>query len=295
MDVKVGSAPDNWGVWFPDDPRQMPWDRFLDEIVEAEYEWTELGPYGYLPTDIDQLRDELTRRGLKVSGTFVMGDLTDPSGWPNVERQLLGAGETLAALGAPYIVLIDGIYTDELTNEQLRPADLTDDQWKHLVDAAHRVATIARDQFGLGVVFHPHAETHVEYEDQIERFLDDTDPALLPICLDTGHHEYRGGDAIRFLSEHHDRLEYLHLKSVDGNLRDRVNREKIPFGKAVEMGLFCDLATGTVDFPALAALLKKIDFQGFAIVEQDMYPCSFDKPLPIAKRNRQYLREAGIG
>ena len=57
MDIKVGSAPDNWGVWFPDNPKQTPWDRFMDEIVEAEYEWTELGPYGYLPTDINQLRD----------------------------------------------------------------------------------------------------------------------------------------------------------------------------------------------------------------------------------------------
>jgi inosose dehydratase len=267
----------------------------MDEIVEAEYEWIELGPYGYLPTNINQLRDELDKRNLKVSGTFVMGDLTDPSGWPNVEQQLLGAGENLAALGAPYLVLIDDVYTDLFTNEPLRPDQLNGDQWQRLFDTAHRVATIARDQFGLKVVFHPHAETHVETEEQIERFLDNTDPALLPLCLDTGHHEYRGGDSIRFLADHHDRIDYLHLKSVDGELRDRVNRENIPFGKAVGMDLFCDLAEGTVDFPALAALLKKIDFTGFAIVEQDMFPCPFDKPLPIAKRNRQYLREAGIG
>ena len=295
MDIKVGSAPDNWGVWFPQDPKQTPWVRFMDEIVEAEYEWTELGPYGYLPTDMDQLRDEINKRGLKVSGTVVMGDLTDPSGWLNVEQQLMGAGPILAELGAPYIVLIDGLYTDVFTNESLRPAELNNDQWKHMIDASHRVATIARDKFALKVVFHPHAETHVETEEQIEQFLDDTDPGLLPICLDTGHHEYRGGDAVQFLADHQDRIEYLHLKSVDGELRDRVNREKIPFGKAVEMDLFCELAKGTVDFAALAELLKKIDFDGFAIVEQDMFPCPFDKPLPIAKRNRQYLREAGIG
>ena len=42
--MTLGSAPDSWGVWFPDDPKQMPWQRFLDEIAEAGYEWTELGP-----------------------------------------------------------------------------------------------------------------------------------------------------------------------------------------------------------------------------------------------------------
>ena len=41
MDVKIGSAPDSWGVWFPQDNKQPPWPRVLDEIAEAGYEWTE--------------------------------------------------------------------------------------------------------------------------------------------------------------------------------------------------------------------------------------------------------------
>src|SRR2546425_12847708 len=49
--LRIGSAPDSWGVWFPDDEQQVPWRRFLDEVTEAGYEWIELGPYGYLPTD----------------------------------------------------------------------------------------------------------------------------------------------------------------------------------------------------------------------------------------------------
>ena len=56
MNIYLGSAPDSWGVWFPSDPRQIPWERFLDEIAEAGYEWTELGPFGYLPTDLPTLR-----------------------------------------------------------------------------------------------------------------------------------------------------------------------------------------------------------------------------------------------
>jgi inosose dehydratase len=35
MNIQIGSAPDSWGVWFPDDPKQTPWQRFLDEVVSA--------------------------------------------------------------------------------------------------------------------------------------------------------------------------------------------------------------------------------------------------------------------
>ena len=71
MQLTIGSAPDSWGVWFGDDARQTPWHRFLDEIAEAGYEWTELGPFGYLPTDPKILKQEVDKRGLKVTGSFV--------------------------------------------------------------------------------------------------------------------------------------------------------------------------------------------------------------------------------
>ena len=46
-------------MWFPNDPRQTPASRFLDEVVEAGYDWVELGPFGYLPTDPVVLKREL--------------------------------------------------------------------------------------------------------------------------------------------------------------------------------------------------------------------------------------------
>jgi len=70
MHLTIGSAPDSWGVWFGDDARQTPWHRFLDEIAEAGYEWMELGPFGYLPTDPKILKQEIDKRRLKVTGSF---------------------------------------------------------------------------------------------------------------------------------------------------------------------------------------------------------------------------------
>lgn len=72
--IRIGTAPDSWGVWFPDDPKQIPWNRFLDEVVAAGYHWIELGPFGYLPTDPNQLQDELAKRDLQLSaGTVFTG------------------------------------------------------------------------------------------------------------------------------------------------------------------------------------------------------------------------------
>ena len=295
MNITIGSAPDSWGVWFPSDPQQTPWHRFMDEIVEAGYEWTELGPYGYLPTDLATLRRELNSRGLKVTGTFAMANVEEPSLWGELERQVLGAGERLAALDAKYLVLIDDTYTDLFSGEAIAPKRLDEDAWERFIKTTHKVADIARDRFGLQLVFHPHAETHVEYEDQIEVFLEQTDPDRVSICFDTGHHAYRGGDPISFMRRHHDRIPYLHLKSIDPEIQKRVEAEGIPFAEAVKMDMFVEPSKGAVDFLAFRDLLQEIDYSGYAIVEQDMYPAPFDKPLPIAKRTREYLREIGIG
>ena len=295
MKLMIGSAPDSWGVWFPDDPRQIPWDRCLDEIAEAGYEWTELGPYGYLPTDIPTVDAELSRRGLKVSGTFAMDAIHDPACWLSLDSQVKGACESVSALGGKYLILIDGVYIDEVTGNIKYAPELNDVEWQVLIDKANEIGKFTADNYGIRTVFHPHAGTHVEYEPQIERFIADSNPEVLGLCLDTGHHAYRGGDPVAFYRKHHARVEYLHIKSIDPVVQQRVADEGISFGDAVSMDMFVEPAEGAVDFDAFLAALKEFDFEGYAIVEQDMYPAPFDKPLPIAKRTRAYLRENGFG
>jgi inosose dehydratase len=294
MNIRLGSAPDSWGVWFPSDPKQIPWQRFLDEIAEAGYEWTELGPYGYLPTDLPTLRAELARRGLKLTAAFAMGHLEDPDAWPALEKQACGGGELVAALGGRFLVLIDDTYSDPFTARPTRPSRLDGDAWKRLIEATHRMADLAKDRLGLQLVYHPHAETHVEYEDQIETFLAGTDPARVALCLDTGHHAYRGGEPVAFFLKHHTRIPYLHLKSVDREKQEWVEREHVPFATAVANDMFCEPDKGAVDFPAFRDALRKVDYDGWATVEQDMYPAPFDKPFPIAKRTLEYLRSIGL-
>lgn len=294
MKLRLGSAPDSWGVWFASDPKQTPWKRYLDEVAKVGYTWTELGPYGYLPTDPARLRSELERRGLKVCGGVVMANLEEPAKWAELEQQVLASGELLSGSNAQFLVLIDGAYSDLFTGQRIEPERLDASAWKRLIDAVHRIANTVRGRFKVQLVFHPHADTHVQYEDQIEALLEETDPALVGLCLDTGHHAYRGGDPVSFMRHHHRRIPYLHLKSVDREKQKQVERQKLPFAKAVELGVFCEPSEGAVDFLALRTLLQEIDYEGFAIVEQDMYPAPLDKPFPIAQRTYHYLRSIGF-
>src|SRR5262245_33621428 len=69
--LHLGTAPDSWGIWFPDDPKQPHWSTFLDEVVESGFRTIELGPFGYLPTHPEQLKDDLGKRGLRLTGGTV--------------------------------------------------------------------------------------------------------------------------------------------------------------------------------------------------------------------------------
>lgn len=297
MGVRIGTTPDSWGVWFPDGwPSSVPWDRFLDEAAAAGYGAVELGPYGYLPTDQETLRRELDRRSLSlIAATVMHGHLEDISLWPQIENAVVRTGELLASLGGEYLVLWDDFYLDLVTGKQLTTTQLDDDGRKRLIETIHKLAEIARDLFGLRVAFHPHCETHVETEEQIELLLEQTDPNLVSLCLDTGHHAYAAGDPVQFMRKHHKRIIYLHLKDVDGEKLQRVKAEKISMVQACQQGVFCEQTDGLVDFQSLSEVLNDVGFEGWVSVEQGLFNPPLDSLKPLAQRTREYFNQIGIG
>jgi inosose dehydratase len=292
---RVGSAPDSWGVWFPQDPRQTPWTRFLDELARAGYDWLELGPYGYLPTDAGSLRSELEARGLRLAGGTAGGPLHRRAELPAIQARVLGVARLGGALGAGHVVFLPAMYRDLSDGRQLEPAELDQDQWRALVEGADHLARVLRDETGMRFVFHPHAESHVETDEQIGHFLADTDPELVGLCLDTGHVAYARGDAPRLLREHADRTWYVHLKAVDPGVLTQVEAEQLSFADAVRRDVMCEPGLGVPALDDVIAGLGSLPAGTFVIVEQDLYPCDFDRPYPIAARTRETLAAAGIG
>ena len=292
--LRVGSAPDSWGVWFPDDPLQVPWRRFLDEVAEAGYEWIELGPYGYLPSDPGQLRAETERRGLHVSaGTVFTALHRGPAVWEETWAHVAQVAALTRAMGARYLVVIPSFWRDDKTAELIEPSELTAEQWRQLAAGTERLAHQVRETYGLEIVVHPHADTHIGTEEQVARFLDATDPDLVGLCLDTGHYAYCGGDSVRLIETYGERIGYLHLKQVDPAILRDVVAQGTPFGPAVARGVMCEPPLGVPEMGPVLRAAQSLGVDLFAIVEQDMYPCPPDQPLPIATRTRRFLRSCG--
>ena len=130
---------------------------------------------------------------------------------------------------------------------------------------------------------------------QTERFLDETDPRFVNVCLDTGHLAYRRADVVGLIRKYPERVGYVHIKQMDPDIVARAEEQDLAFGQAVAMGASCEPPRGLPDVPAVTAALQELDAEIFVVVEQDMYPVDFDTPGPIADRTRRYLRGVGIG
>ncbi|MEU4897195.1 sugar phosphate isomerase/epimerase [Streptomyces sp. NPDC044780] len=292
--IRIGSAPDSWGVWFPDDDQQVPWQRFLDEVAEAGYEWIELGPYGYLPSDPARLTEETGRRGLKVSAGTVFTSLhRGPEVWDATWEHVSQVAELTRAMNAGHLVVIPSFWRDDKTAELIEPPTLTAEQWRHLATGMERLGREVRERFGLDIVVHPHADTHIDTEENVARFLDATDSDLVSLCLDTGHYAYCGGDSVKLIETYGERVGYLHLKQVDPEILADVVRNEVPFGPAVQRGVMCEPPKGVPELGPVLTAAQQLDVDLFAIVEQDMYPCPPDQPFPIAERTRRFLRSCG--
>jgi inosose dehydratase len=129
----------------------------------------------------------------------------------------------------------------------------------------------------------------------VERLLQDTDPETVSLCLDTGHISYCGGDNLEIIRAFPDRIGYVHLKQVDPEVVRRVREESLSFADAVKLGAMVEPPTGIPAMEPLLQELGRLDADLFAIVEQDLYPCEPDVPLPVATRTRSYLNGCGLG
>ncbi|GAB2752761.1 sugar phosphate isomerase/epimerase family protein [Sinomonas soli] len=290
----IGTAPDSWGVWFADDPKQTPWERFLDEVAEAGYRWIELGPYGYLPTDPSRLADELKARDLKVSaGTVFTAFHRGRDQWEEAWQPARQVAELTAAMGGEHIVVIPAMWRDDVTGEAVENEILAPEQWDSLFKGHDELGRRLAEQFGLRQQFHSHADSHVQAQADIERLLENTDPELLTLCLDTGHAEYGGASSVDLIRKYPERIGYLHLKQIDPDVLAKVRAENMTWAAANTAGVMAEPPSGLPDLREVIEAVEALDRPIFGIVEQDMYPVAFDVPLPIAKRTRNYLLSCG--
>ena len=289
------SAPDSWGVLdYPGPSWNQPYEKMLDEMVTAGYTGTELGPYGFFPTDPVVLKPQLDSRKLNLLGSFVPVVLSDPASAKIAVEHIRKVGNLLAALKAPFLVLADA-QSDQRDRISGRvPSDgsasMTAAQWKNVAKVVEDAAMVAKD-FGLDLVFHPHVATYVETPAECERFFDVTSHTGVGLCLDTGHCVYGGGDSVVEADKFKSVLRFVHIKDVDAKVLDHARRKKLTFEQAIEEKVFTIIGKGSIDFPAFFRLLAKNNYSGWMVVEQDVkFGATAIPPSESITASLKYLR-----
>jgi inosose dehydratase len=298
--LRVGNAPCSWGTLEFEEAKgeQIGFSRMLDELVETGYTGTELGDWGYMPTDPAALAQELQKRRLVMLGAFVPVALKDRAAHEAGVRNAVKTARLLASVAAdpkPYLVLADnnGTVAERTRNAgRITPAmSLNDDDWRTFADGANKLARAIFDETGLRTVFHHHCAGYVETPDEIECFLELTDARVVGLVFDTGHYAYGSGDwdVVSGLERFRDRVWYVHLKDCHPEVAQRARAEQWDYFEALRHGIFCELGNGGVDFRAALKWLRTRHYDGYVLVEQDVLP-GMGAPRESAGRNREYLK-----
>jgi inosose dehydratase len=249
-----------------------------------------------MPQEPERLKDEMAQRGLTVCGGTVFAGLHKGVEALRKAKDDFGReAALLAALGAEYLVHLPEQYTDMHTGAATQDAEIDPDQWRNLVTGTNELGRFLYEQHGVKLVFHPHVDTHVDTQPRVERFLAETDPDYVNLCLDTGHIAYCEGDNIEIIEQFPERITYVHLKSVDPAVRKRALSENMSLAEAVKLGVMCEPPYGEPDMPPLLDALGSLGRPLFAVVEQDLYPVAPDIPLPIGARTAGYYSGCGLG
>jgi len=298
----VGNAPCSWGLMEnQDQSKAIKYTQMLDELVETGYTGTELGDWGFMPTDPASLSAELKRRNdVVMLGAFVPVALKFQQAHDEGRERAVKTAKLIAAVAttqAPFLVLSDDNGTDPVRTQRagnIRPIDgLSKDEWQIFARGADGIAQAVFDETGLRTVFHHHCAGYAETPDEIATLLDRTSPDRLGLVFDAGHYVHGAGredvDLVAALERFRERIWYIHLKDLEPNVVRRSREKEWDYFTAMRNGLYPELGKGCVDFPALLRWLAKNDYQGYVLVEQDILP-GMGTPKESAARNREYIR-----
>jgi inosose dehydratase len=298
--IKVANAPCSWGALeFELEGKAPDYVQVLNEIVETGYEGTELGDWGFMPTDPQKLSEEIHGRNLKLLGAFVPVALKKPEAHQSGIDVAVRTARLIAAVEGdlPFIILADenGSIPERTKNAgRVTPElGLSDAEWQIFAEGAEKVAAAVKKATGLRTAFHHHCAGYVETPTEIEKLMSLTDPDLLGLVFDCGHYRFGGGDPVEGLKKYGKRVWHFHFKDYQPTVGKQGIQEGWDYFQSVSAGVFCELGKGEVNFPVLLAELETLGYDGWGVVEQDVLP-GMGKPKESAQRNRDYLASIGL-
>ncbi|MEQ9502563.1 MAG: myo-inosose-2 dehydratase [Deltaproteobacteria bacterium] len=277
-------------VWSNDDLKELggqtPVEVCLAEAAAAGYTGIELGHK--FPRDPVRLRSMLDDHGLALISGWYGTRLLERS----VEAELAALEahrNLLVALGADVMIVAEvggAVHGDRRASVSSRPAMHPAALTKLAEDLSKVGAHLA--ERGLTLVYHHHAGTVIETEDEIDRLLSSSSPHV-KLLLDTGHLTFAGGDLARVVKRWGDRVAHVHLKDVRPDALARCRAASSSFLDAVVDGVFTVPGDGAIDFtPVFEGLAR--DYRGWWVVEADQDP-ERAPPAKFAKIGHTFVSE----
>jgi inosose dehydratase len=196
---------------------------------------------------------------------------------PAVEEQQL----EMHVSNAKFVKAVDGLYLQVLDQLKPYPRKVAPDECVRLGKLLTELGKRMSDT-GVKLGYHNHMNTISERPENLQRVMDASDPRYVGLLLDTAHYVAGGGDPAEAIVHYRDRLLFMHLKDVVDIPLDTPGA-KYPF-KFVELG------RGRVNLPAVMDALRKIRFDGWAIVELDRVPDKSRTPKECAAISKEYLQ-----
>lgn len=308
--IYLGNAPCSWGTLEFEGmaANRIGYEQMLDELTAAGYTGTELGDWGFMPSDPTALQVELQQRHLTMTGAFVPVALRKAAAHASGEAIAVRTARLLAAVSVdqeikPFLVLADDNDSAEPTRTQnagrvTAEMGLSETEWPIFAQGVERIARAVRQASGLRTVFHHHCAAYIETPHEIARLLSLTDPEVVGLVFDTGHYAFGAGlngcdTVLAALNRFAERIWYVHFKDCNPQVARRAATEQWDYFEAIKQGVFCELGRGCVDFPAVLAWLRESNYQGYITVEQDVLP-GMGAPQESAQRSRDYLRGIGL-
>jgi inosose dehydratase len=299
MKLKVGNAPCSWGKIENTEGDTFDYATMLDELAATGYTGTELGDWGYMPTDPAALLAELAQRQLEMIGSWVTVRLYDEAAAQARIPHVLKVARLLKATGGQGAVINIGddhstVETRHYHTGRIQPEHgLSDEAWPSYIRGLEGVAKAVKDATGLRCGLHHHGSTYVETVAEIEHFLAISNPELVDLCFDTGHYALGGGNPVEGLERYAERISLVHFKDFDPGVVEQAKQHHWNYQDMVGAGVFPRLGEGIVDFPAVLETLTKISYEGWIVVEQDVLP-GMGNPKENARANRDYLASIGL-
>ncbi|WP_373099492.1 MULTISPECIES: TIM barrel protein [Pasteurellaceae] len=307
MSIRISTAPCCWGVDDPKNPHLPPWTQVLTEAHQAGYQAIELGPYGYLPIDIETVSAALMKHRLHIIAGTIFDDLITADNQAKLIQQTHAICRLITRLPqapatagqkfpAPYLVIIDWGHDerDYAAGHPDKAPRLAKNLWQQMLSHIKTLAQIAAD-YGVRAVIHPHAGGYIEFADEIDAIVQAIPYESAGLCLDTGHLWYSGMAPVDYLRQYAACLDYVHFKDINPTVYARIMQKKIRFFDACAQGVMCRIGEGCIDYRKVRSVLcEELDYHGYITVEQERDPRNAATSLQDVRISRDYLTAIGF-